>query len=105
MGKDEQSIARQAYVNRHPLPDRIENAPKLLPGLELYLVAVLDLDSERLEGQIPWSSIAHYSDFYGFDEWQSEDLFYFVRALDGVILDRRAKKREADAKKNKPRKY
>lgn len=105
MGKTEQSIARQAYINRQPLPDRIENAPKLLPGLEIFLIAVLDLDSERLEGQIPWSSVAMYADYFQFDEQQAEDLFYFVRSLDHVILERRAKKREADAKKNRTRTY
>jgi len=105
LGKDEQTIARQAYVNRQPLPDRIQNAPKLLPGLELWLQAVLDLDSDRTDGQIPWSSIARYSEFYDFDATLSEDLFYYVRVLDGVILDRRAKKREAEMQKTKLRKH
>lgn len=69
-----------------PLPDRIANAPELYSGLEIYLQAFFDLDSERSHGMgiqlIPWSAIKHYALMYEFSEDQSEDLMYFIRKMD-----------------------
>jgi hypothetical protein len=74
------------------LPDRIANAPELAPGLQLYIDAFFDLDSERSHGQglsqIPWSSITNYAKAFEFDEEQTEDLFFFVKRLDGEHLKR-----------------
>jgi hypothetical protein len=101
MGDHERMIAQQAYRMGMPMPDRIQNAPKLLPGLQLFFQAFLDLDTERTEGPIPFTSIAAYSQFFDFEEDQAEDLFYIVRKLDGLILKRRAEKRKAEANKGK----
>lgn len=69
-----------------PLPDRIANAPELFEGLQLYLQAFFDLDSERSHGMgimmIPWQSIRHYALAYEFSDDQSEDLMYFIRKMD-----------------------
>lgn len=73
-----------------PLPDRIANAPELITGLELYLQAFFDLDCERSHGmgltRIPWSSIKDYAIAFDFDSRQTEDLFYYIRALDFANL-------------------
>jgi hypothetical protein len=86
MGPIEQQIAKQHYMMRMPLPDRIQNAPVLISGLELYLHAFFDLDSERSHGmgvtKIPWSCIKDYALFYEFDSEQTSDLFYLIRKMD-----------------------
>jgi len=85
-----------------PLPDRIANAPELEPGLQLFLQAFFDLDSERSHGNgltaIPWTSIATYARAFEFDEEQTEDLYFFVRRLDSEHLKRLEAKRKAAAK-------
>ena len=75
-----------------PLPERIAKAPQLELGLELYLQAFFDLDSERSHGMgltnIPWSRIKDYAIAFDFDERQTEDLFYYIRKIDNANLKR-----------------
>jgi len=69
-----------------PLPDFLVNAPKLQLGLQVFLQAFFDLDSERSNGMgvtmIPWSSIKNYAQAYDFDTELTEDLIYLVRQMD-----------------------
>jgi len=96
MGQIEQNIAVQAQRAGAPLPDRIANAPELQKGLELYLNAFFELDSERQVGfsvlPIPWRSIVNYAQVYGFDDEQREDLIFLVRKMDNAHIDRLKKK-------------
>lgn len=75
-----------------PVPDRIANAPELQIGLQLYLQAFFDLDSERSHGNgltpIPWSSIKDYCVANELDDDQTEEMFYFVKRMDGAHLNR-----------------
>ena len=106
MGPHEQTIAKQAVRAGQPLPSRIENAPELEIGLQLYLQAFFDLDSERSHGnglvQIPWTSIAAYAQAFAFDEEQTEDLFYFIRKLDSEHLTRLSNKQKAASNGKRP---
>jgi len=92
----EQTIAKQALRAGQPLPDSIANAPVLNMGLQLYIQAFFDLDSERNHGAaptaIPWSSMAAYADAYDFDAEQREDLFTYVKAMDASHLKRISEK-------------
>lgn len=101
MGPHEQTIAKQAVRAGQAIPARIANAPELHVGLELFINAFFDLDTERQAGfsigPIPWSKIKEYAVAYGFDEDLTEDLFYFVKALDNAHM----KRLEADAKAKK----
>lgn len=92
MAPIEQSIAKQAMRAGQPLPDRIANAPELNQGLQLYIQAFFDLDSERSHAwaptAIPWTSMAAYAKAYELDEEQTEDMFYFVKQMDAEHLKR-----------------
>ena len=99
MGQVEQTLAMRAVQMGHPLPERIANSPELQIGLQLYLQAFLNLDSERTDGPIPWSSIKDYAQAFEFDEEQSDDLFYFVRRMDNEYLKIKAAKAKAAAGK------
>lgn len=100
MGPVEQAIAKQAMRAGNELPDRIANAPELINGLQLYLQAFFDLDSERSHAMaptpIPWRAMAEYANVFKFDEEQTEDLFYFLRAMDSKHLAKINAKMKAD---------
>ena len=83
----EQNIIKQAKRFGNPIPDFIANKPFLMPGLELYYEAFQELATCRRNGQIAWESIAYYATFYGFDEEQTEDLFYHIRAMDSALFE------------------
>lgn len=99
IGASEQTIIRQALQAGQPIPSRIANAPNLIQGLEIYLQAFFDLDSERSHAMgptsIPWTSISEYAKAFEFDETQTEDLFFFIKKLDGENLKRIEKKQNA----------
>lgn len=99
MGKIEQNIAKQAVRHGQPIPNRILEAPELVPGLQLYLDAFYELDSERSygfgAGPIPYTIILSYATTYELDAEQTEDLIYFVRRMDAAHLERMAEKNKA----------
>jgi hypothetical protein len=97
-GPKEQEIIRACFAMRMPLPDRIRNAPQLWFGLELYLDAFYELNTDRPSGwgvmPIPWSVIKDYALAHDFDDDQTERLFVHVRALDSVFREYHDKKRD-----------
>lgn len=67
---DADTIARAALQSGHAIPERIANAPKLLPGNLLFFMAFSDLDTERapghlMPGPIPWSAVERYARLRG----------------------------------------
>ena len=110
LGPHEQAIAKAAFRAGQPMPERIANAPELRIGLELYIQAFFDLDSERSHAMglvsIPWSSINEYAKAFDFDAEQKEDLFFFIRKLDSSNLKRLESKSKSNGKKsNRPSKF
>lgn len=105
MGPHEQTIAKQAMRAGQPIPARIANAPELHLGLELFLNAFFDLDSERQAGfgigPIPWSKIREYATAYRFDDELTEDLMFFVKQLDNAHMERKAREQERNKPKSK----
>jgi hypothetical protein len=96
MGPHEQSIARQCFRTGEPLPDRIENAPELLLGLNLYMRAFFELDSDRNHvfnyERISLLRIAEYALVFEFDELQREDLLHFIPKMDIAYINRMKEK-------------
>lgn len=94
----EQNIARQAVQARKPLPTNIQNAPELETGLQLYLQAFFDLDSERSHAfslvRIPSSAVRAYAYEFDFDEEQTELLTFYIEQMDGAHLKRLRAKQE-----------
>jgi hypothetical protein len=78
-------------------PDRVKNKPQLAPGLDLFLSAFYDLDTERSLADlqpIPWSKVVEYGKFHGLAREEVDDLLYFIRAADNAYLRRMAEKRK-----------
>ncbi|WQZ00291.1 tail chaperonin [Escherichia phage Shy] len=84
------------------MPDRIANAPELELGLQLYLQAFFDLDSERSHSlgltPISWSSIIGYARAFEFDEEQTESLLFHIRRMDTEHLKRLESKQPKQSK-------
>ena len=87
----EEKILRDAYRSGMPVPDRIRDAPSLLPGLGLYYGGFMDLVSSRPigvsgPGPIPWTAVEAYCRALDLDEEQADDMHYFVTKLDAEWL-------------------
>lgn len=98
-GADEERRIEQAERAGVPIPDVILNKPELYVGLQLYLDAFFELDSERNHGQgvmaIPLSRVRDYANAHEFDEEQTADLIYFIRIMDTDHLKRLTEKHKA----------
>lgn len=74
-----------------PLPDRIQNAPELNLGSELFYTGFLELTSCRQIGMglgpIPLLSILEYCLINGIDGEQREDFIWFIQRLDSKYLE------------------
>lgn len=87
MGRIEQNIARQAKRNRQNIPDEILNAPRLKPGLDLFLSAFYALEKDRgAHGYIPWSILRAYADAADMAADQFADLQYFCDQICEALI-------------------
>lgn len=73
------------------LPDAIQNAPDLQPGLELHFEAFIALSSCRTHGMsslssIPWTAINDYAVRFGIEGQQFERLVAYIGAMDDHFL-------------------
>lgn len=104
-GPVEQRIIEQCYRSGLPLPQRIQNAPQLLPGLEFFLSAWVELSPDRpvamSEGFIPMASMVAFSKLYELSQEETKELIFFVRELDKVYIEKRQKDQKRDAGKGK----
>lgn len=73
-----------------PLPNRIQNAPELFVGLELYFNAFLDLSTCRAVGAavgpIPFTAALSYCEMYQIEGEQREDFLWLMQRLDHKYL-------------------
>lgn len=93
-GPIEAGILRQT-LKLGIVPPKIAEAPQLRMGLELYYAAFYDLVGVRSgfgDGPILWTAIADYARAGGFDEEQTDDLFYYITRLDAAYMDHVRKK-------------
>lgn len=90
MAPHEKNLAMQAMRMGQEMPSRIANAPQLQIGLQLFLQAFLDLDTDRQAAMsvlpIPYSSIWNYTAAFELDDEQTADVFYHVRSMDNFYL-------------------
>jgi len=81
------------------VPEKIANAPTLLPGLSFYFQAFLALSSCRAigmgEGRIPWTAAYDYAERMDLDSDEFEDLWVLVSLMDAEYLKYRLKQAES----------
>lgn len=96
----EKTILEQCYRSRLPLPTKIQNAPELMRGVELYFTAFMELTTCRAigfgDGPIPWTATQRYCEVNEIEGEQREDLFYLVGYMDAAYLKWR--KQQSDKK-------
>lgn len=90
MGAVEEKLLEQFVRDGVPIPDKIQNAPQLNIGLELYYVAFQELNSCRALGMtigpIPWTAVKTYCDEHGIVSDLREDVFYYITQMDEAYL-------------------
>jgi hypothetical protein len=79
-----------------PIPDKILNAPELLPGLDYYLDLFFKLDTERYfsDGPIPFSAVRAVE-----TREDLEETWEIINGLDAAILAHFREKRKKNASK------
>jgi hypothetical protein len=101
MGQAEQRIIRQCYARKKALPERIQNAPNLFTGLELFFQAFVELNTNRntgwSAGPIPGWCIDDYADRLELTKEEAEDLTYHIRMMDQAFLKYSARKNKEKA--------
>lgn len=94
-------MIRECFRRKRPIPERIQNAPDLLTGLELYFEAFIELNTCRTTGwspgPIPSWCIDEYSNRLDLDEDEAEDLHYHIRMMDQAFLLHIAEKNKDSA--------
>jgi hypothetical protein len=79
-----------------PLPEKIQNAPSLRPGLELYYIAFQDLMASRPVGMgvgpIWWSTVQTYCEAKHLSEDQTDAMHNHIKAMDAAYLKHMNKK-------------
>jgi len=92
----EQRMIQECFRRKRPLPERIQNAPNLLMGLELHFDAFIELNTCRSTGwspgPIPSWSIDEYCFRLELTEDEAEDLHYHIRMMDQAFLQHIAEK-------------
>ena len=95
-GEVEKRIVQQCMRDKLPLPARIQNAPDLPLGMEMFYSAFIELNSCRPSGfgiqPIHWTVIRDYCSAHDLDDEETEDLFFFVTSLDRVFREYHEKK-------------
>lgn len=96
MGLVEQTIVRQCINTGREIPDKIQNAPKLIMGLEFVLDAFFELDTERQlgfsPGPIPRSAIKNYANEYDMYGNEFDEFLFLIRRMDTSHLVQLQKK-------------
>lgn len=73
------------------LPQKIQNAPKLLVGLDIYWIGFTRLNSSRASGwgpsELPWMLIEEYCDRVGIFGDQREIFHSHIYAMDKAYLE------------------
>lgn len=89
-GLVEERIVQQAIRAKAPIPERILNAPALLPGLEFYYTAFLELSTCRSAGfgvgPIPWTAVNDYATRLGLTDDEFEGFSVVLKRLDAAYV-------------------
>jgi hypothetical protein len=94
----EVNLIQQSIRQRRPVPDVIANAPELLPGLQLYWTAWMNLMTCRRapSALISWADIQHWADIHDLDSLQTADLHFHIRSMDLAFLTWKSDKDRRD---------
>lgn len=91
----EKTIIVQAIRSGRPIPDKIQNAPRLWMGLEIYYDGFMRLINSRSIGMslghIHWSTIQDFCEKTGLDEDTTFAMHTHITALDTTYVTHHSK--------------
>ena len=95
-------MIRESFLRKRPVPERIQNAPDLFLGLELYFAAFIELNTCRSTGwsagPIPSWCIDEFCNRNDLEEEEEvEDMHYHMRMMDQAFLKYSARKNKDKA--------
>ena len=97
MGPIESRILADSERNKMPVPKRIQEAPDLVRGLELYYTGFCELCDSRTigmsPGPIPWFAIQQYCLMNELTDEQSYRMHRHVQRMDGAYLEYKSKRK------------
>lgn len=83
-------MIREAYRRKKAVPERIQNAPDLFLGLELFFDAFMELSTCRntgwSPGPIPSWCISEFCVRMELDEETTDDMIYHIRQMDQAFM-------------------
>ena len=81
-------ITNECRQRRIPLPDFIQNRPKLLPGEPFYYHAYVDISTARPQSltdqpiPLPWYEIVRYAQWLGLTGSEEMSFLAIIRSVD-----------------------
>lgn len=100
--KAEKSILLQCAREGLPLPERIQNAPELFMGNDIFFDAFWSLHVSRNIGMdigpISWFDIRKYCLIHEYDEDLTESMHHIISGMDQAYLDWVREKRRQESK-------
>lgn len=98
----QKKIMDECIRRGQPPPDSIQNAPELMPGLNLYYNAFFALHGCRqlgaAMGPIDWVTVDRYCQRYGIEGEQYEDMHFYIGQMDAAYMKYENDKAEAARK-------
>lgn len=96
MGPIEKRILADSERNKMPVPKRIQEAPDLVRGLELYYTGFCELSDSRsvgmAPGPIPWLTVQQYCLMNGLTEEQTFRMHRHIHKMDAAYLEFKSRK-------------
>lgn len=92
MGKDEKTLLGLAQRQNMPIPEKIANAPELLPGLQMYLDCFNDLNHSRFNssgfvGHIHYNVIDLWCNNNDVEGDQKLAVLHIISKMDQVYIN------------------
>lgn len=96
----EEHVLQIAAREGLPIPRGVSAGPELMPGLDLFFRAFVDLRTCAADGgPVPWTAVEQWADAYDLDPDQRRALHHHTRKMDEAFLEHVGKERaRRDAK-------
>jgi hypothetical protein len=78
------------------MPDFLANKPRCPEWAQLYMEAYWDLNGDRAgmgDGRVLWTAMHMWARAHQLSKRQEQDLVYYVKHMDTVLLEHLAKKK------------
>lgn len=92
-----ESWVRGDFGPNVPMPEFLANKPRCPLWAEMYMDAYWDLNGDRAgmgDGRVLWTAMHMWARAHQLSKRQEQDLVYYVKHMDTVLLEHLAKKKK-----------